>query len=310
MTQYAYDYSWARPDPAAIKASGVNYVCRYLGPDKTGKCLTKAEALSLLSHGIAIIPNFESSATRAMQGYDAGVADGAYANAQGNAIGIPSNVPIIYSVDTDPGSPPHPQIVAYFQGLNKAGGRPVDAYGGAGLLRALRGAGLIPAAPSGWNSNARSWDHGSTDPTACLLQLTSHPVHIAGTPDNQVDVSLVQHAPKAWGGEAIVDDMTPEQAASLLRIEDAVVPKADPKTGKMPDFNMLDAVNWITLWLNKDGYAGRGKQQGRLEQVLAIVSTTKDSGLDPKAIADAIATNLGDNVAKEVADELATRLKS
>lgn len=205
MTEYAIDYSWGRPDPHKVKAAGINVVCRYLGHDKTGKCLTKGEALDLLSAGLAIVPNFEDSPTRPLKGYDAGVADGALANAQAEAIGVPRDIPIYYSVDTDPGQPPHDAILQYFHGLNKAGPRPVDCYGGAGLIRNLRNNGLIRPARSGWISNASSWSHGIKDPDATMQQLTSHPPVIDGFPPNQFDANIVLAPPGAWGGAPILE---------------------------------------------------------------------------------------------------------
>lgn len=215
---YVCDYSWARPSPAAIKAAGFVAVCRYLSHDRTGKTLTRVEADSLHAAGLGIVLNFEDSVSRANGGFGAGQADATFANGLADSLGAPLDVPIYYSVDSDPGSPVRNVLMEYFLGAASVHRRPVGVYGGAGLVLAVRG-----YAPWGWVANAGSWNHG-VNPEAIgahLHQFYGHPAGIPLIPgESAYDVSKVLQANFGqWGGTQ-GDDLTPEQAAQLQAVHD------------------------------------------------------------------------------------------
>src|SRR5262245_1036236 len=92
------DYAWSHPTPAALKAAGARFVCRYLSPDST-KNLSKTEAAALAAVGIWCVAVWESNAGRALAGTAAGTADAKTALAQATAAGMPSGRPIFFAVD-------------------------------------------------------------------------------------------------------------------------------------------------------------------------------------------------------------------
>ena len=220
MTQHVCDYSWARPDPAAIKAAGFVAVCRYISHDRTGKTLTLPEANALHAAGLGIVLNFEDSTRRTEGGLGAGQADAVFANGYADSLGAPPDVPIYYSVDTDPGSPIRGAVLDYFRGVASVHRRPAGAYGGAVLVQTVKA-----QAPWGWVANAHSWDHGVNGDAigAHLHQIYAHPVGtplIAGVSPSAYDVSTVLQANFGqWGGTQ-GDDLTPDQAAQLQKLHD------------------------------------------------------------------------------------------
>lgn len=154
------------PSPTTLKAMGVSFVCRYLSeanPLTQGKILTQGEAHSLGAAGIAIVSNFEWTAARALEGYDAGVQDAQIAASQHAAAGGPQDRPIYFSVDTNTtGS----QVVAYFQGVTSVIGLSrTGAYGSYQVLKYLFDAGLIS-----WGWQTYAWSYGAWEPRAQIQQ--------------------------------------------------------------------------------------------------------------------------------------------
>jgi hypothetical protein len=74
MSVFGVDYAWGRPGVAALKKAGVDFVCRYFSHDSSGKNLTRAEAEQLCEGGFWLVAVWESTASRALQGRDAGAA--------------------------------------------------------------------------------------------------------------------------------------------------------------------------------------------------------------------------------------------
>lgn len=139
MTTAGLDYSFAHPKPAAIRAAGYTFVCRYLSrnPDKN---LTEAERDQLVNAGLAIVLNWEAGAGAAMSGHAQGVADARQAQAQATALGM-GNQPIYFSTDVDPRpftDTQWSQVEAYYQGAASVIGLSrTGAYGGYALIRRL-----------------------------------------------------------------------------------------------------------------------------------------------------------------------------
>lgn len=94
------DYAWGFPDPAAVKAAGFSFVMRYFSHD-TGKNLDPEEARALTKAGIWIGVVWESTANRAIQGYNAGKQDAKDALAQATACQMSGDRPIFFAVDFD-----------------------------------------------------------------------------------------------------------------------------------------------------------------------------------------------------------------
>jgi hypothetical protein len=169
MTLLGVDYAGGRPSPTSLRANGVTFVCRYLsdgGPSLPGKQLLSAEAAALKSAGIEIVSNWETSATSAFGGFNAGVADAHVADAAHTAVGGPATRPIYFSCDWDETPDQAPTVAAYFQGvasvigLSRAG-----VYGGFWTVSRLLDAGLVSYA---WQTQA--WSGGQQDPRVAILQ--------------------------------------------------------------------------------------------------------------------------------------------
>ena len=162
------DYSFARPDPAQIKADGFDGVLRYLAPlNEGGKILTKGEVDALQAQGLAIGLVWESYANRALEGSPAGVEDATEALRQARALGVPDSVPIFFAVDFDATPEQQAAINSYFDGVASVI-KPDDIgmYGGFWPMSRAFDAGKIK-----WGWQTYAWSGGNWDPRAQLRQV-------------------------------------------------------------------------------------------------------------------------------------------
>jgi len=163
VSRFGVDYSDGRPSTNALKAAGVTFVVRYLSGG-TSKDLTANEARSLSQAGIDIAVVWETTATRAEAGYDAGVNDARRALAQGIQLGLPAGRPIYFAVDED--TTVGPNITGYFNGVSSVVGiERTGVYGGYDVVRGCFDASL---ATFGWQTYA--WSRGQWDSRAQLQQ--------------------------------------------------------------------------------------------------------------------------------------------
>lgn len=161
--KFGIDYAWGKPSIPALKAAKVAFVCRYLSHDP-GKNLTGPEALSLHRAGLEIVTVWESTATRALDGHAAGVADAKAALDQLHQIGAPHGVPVFFAVDFDPGAHSY-QTDAYFDGAASVLGKArVGMYGGYNAVSRHLYRGFLYA----WQTYA--WSGGKWHPRAHLRQ--------------------------------------------------------------------------------------------------------------------------------------------
>jgi len=101
MAREGYDYSWGRPSGAAIRASGRDFVVRYLFDDgQGGKGLDQSEVNDLQASGIAIALVYEEYA-KSFTGTAAGVSQAQKAQAALNKLSLDKNLPIYFAVDWD-----------------------------------------------------------------------------------------------------------------------------------------------------------------------------------------------------------------
>lgn len=99
---HGVDFSWARPGGAAIKASGNDFVCRYmpyLGDG--GKGLTADEVADYQANGLSIVLVFESTAGRTLDGFAAGAEDATTCVASLAHLGAPADLPVYFACDFD-----------------------------------------------------------------------------------------------------------------------------------------------------------------------------------------------------------------
>ncbi|MDB5910457.1 MAG: hypothetical protein JWP34_4571, partial [Massilia sp.] len=184
MSVFGIDYAWGRPGIAAMKRAGVTFAARYLSHDTSGKDLTAGEARQLSDAGIWIVPVWESTATRALAGWSAGVADATDAAAEAEACGMPSGRPIYFALDFDAQRSHDPAIFAYLDGAASVLGRDkVGLYAGYGPVSRAFDAKKIAY---GWQTYA--WSGGAWDSRAQLQQYSN--AHYVGGVDCDYDRAM------------------------------------------------------------------------------------------------------------------------
>lgn len=192
------DYSFARPSATALKAMGASFACRYLSDDPS-KNLSAGEARELVSAGIAVVSNWETTATRAADGYGAGAADAGQAESQHLACGGPADRPIYFSVDYDAGS----EVVPYFRGVSSVlGAGRVGVYGSVHVCELVAQAG---AAKWFWRTQSTGWRGGAASTWLWFHILQTGESALGG----QVDLDEATMADFGqWGiGDTGDDDM-------------------------------------------------------------------------------------------------------
>lgn len=162
---FGIDYAWQKPTVNALREKSVEFVCRYLSHDQSGKNLTRSEAEFLSSHGFNIVVVWESTANRALDGYNAGAQDATNALAQAHDCGMPEDRPIYFAVDFDTQSSDLAHIMPYFAGAASVLGKDrVGVYGGLSVVQTLLDQGYI------WAWQTYAWSHGRWDHRAQLRQ--------------------------------------------------------------------------------------------------------------------------------------------
>ena len=164
------DYSWARPGGAAIKAAGFDFVMRYVPyPGDGGKGLTVEEIADLRANGLSIGLVFESTAGRALDGYEAGIADAQQVTRSILALDFPQNLPIFFAVDFDAQSSDMPGIKYYLDGVAY-----VLGYGRVGVYSSYRVIGhCYDISKATWYWQTYAWSDGLQHPKRHLLQYSN-----------------------------------------------------------------------------------------------------------------------------------------
>jgi hypothetical protein len=155
------DIAWERPTIAQIKATGAQWVARYLSPDHS-KNLTAAEVHDYPAAGLAIVTVYESTAGRATQGRAAGVADARLAESQRSALGLPADHVHHFAVDSDVS---WDSVRAYFDGAaSVVGPDRTGCYGGLHVIQGAHAHGIRYL----WQTVA--WSGGVWFPQATIRQ--------------------------------------------------------------------------------------------------------------------------------------------
>src|SRR4051794_8597143 len=143
---HVIDFSWARPDPQAVKDAGFVGIIGYLGTDETGKLLQPGWFRAYLGVGLSVTLVWELGAQRALDGYKAGVWDAQRAVHQADALGYGAGCCVYYVLE-DPSRIARsqwPEATEYAQGVADAGGPyACGGYGSQAFLRHVTEAGLI-----------------------------------------------------------------------------------------------------------------------------------------------------------------------
>lgn len=222
MTVEGVDYAWARPSPVSLAAAGKRFACRYLSNSWTGKNLSRTEAEALSRAGVAVVSNWEWRAGDGLRGYDAGVTYAREAQRQAVACGMPAGRPIYFSVDWDATDAElQGPVTQYLRGVASVlGADRVGVYGGYRTIAYADSHGLAR-----WLWQTYAWSAGRWHPAAHIRQYRNG-VTVAGASDIDLDRAMVADYGQ-WttgSGPAVTgdDDMTPEQAETLRRIDTRV----------------------------------------------------------------------------------------
>ena len=158
------DFAYGTPNVGLLKATGYDFVCRYLSRDTT-KSLSHSEAAGYATEGVDIVCVFEDGAANALGGYAAGQADATFAREQAFAAGAPQDVKIFFAVDFDTAGTPQ-RTDAYFSGVGSVlTFARTGVYGGYEVVAHQMGRGI----KYGWQTYA--WSGGRWFPRAQLRQV-------------------------------------------------------------------------------------------------------------------------------------------
>ena len=281
------DYAWSHPGGLALQKAGKKFACRYLSPDAS-KNITRAEADDLAAHGVWTVVVYESTANRALAGQAAGAADAKTAAAQAAAAGMPAGRPVFFAVDFDATPGQQTAINAYLDGAASVLGRDrVGIYGGFyPVKRALDGG------HAKWAWQTIAWSGGQWDSRAVIRQGTQAAI---GGVSCDLNTAVATDYGQWMPGKTptpVEDDMTPDQAAQLKQLHDALVPYKgwDYKgTGQAHD------AYWYQLDTNAGMRVLAAKVDAQGQTIDKLVSTvaTLASGLgniDPAAIVSELKT--------------------
>jgi hypothetical protein len=163
------DYAGGRPRGAAIAAAGYKFVVRYLSPGGSslpGKLLTPEEYRDLQNNGIAVVANWETTASRMKGGRPAGIADARAALAQVRAVGHPTTRPIYFSADWDATPADQGPIDEYLRGAATIiGAEQVGIYGGYWPVKRA-----LDNGTARWAWQTGAWSGGNVDPRIHIYQ--------------------------------------------------------------------------------------------------------------------------------------------
>ena len=293
MTSYVYDGAARLGNEAATFAAvpGTIGLARYV----TGaNALNHDECQLIFANGLGVLPIYETAGDEAEHA-ERGAGDAREFVAILEALGCPAGSTVAMTDDHNDGDTS--QERGYFAAAHPiiaAAGYELACYSGGNTIRDVIGDGN---AEVGWK--VETWTQWG-DYDAQLVQLAnSKEPQPAGIPQSAYDVNVVAHPFPLWGRE---DDMaiSDEQMATL---------------GKWMQDQREVTLN--VLIGAHDASKDRGVLAGwendtraAVTAAIAKIPTVAGQALDPKALADAIATSLGDSEAKKVADELAARLKT
>lgn len=202
MVQYAtlqpgdlvLDYASFRPTEQLLRDLNIKAVCRYIAQTTKipGKLLTPAEISWLHSIGVGVIPNYESYATRPNGGYTLGAIDGLFAYNWATISGLPVEVPIVASDDTNVTATTLPSHLNYQIGFDDActawGTGP---YGDNDIMQACVDAGRSDQIL--WYAGARSWSGGKDPIPECHMQQT-----VKGSVGGKYDMNVVLRPVNVW----------------------------------------------------------------------------------------------------------------
>jgi hypothetical protein len=203
----AADYSFARPEPAAIKSAGYDAVLRYLShtPEKN---LTKPEAQALHAADLSIGLVWETVADRAVSDQATGNQDRTDAEAMAADLGYPKRCVLFYAVDRDVSAA---VVAAYMQGVAAEATHPVGVYGSLRVCNGLRKAGHVQYL---WQTEA--WSGTAVSKHAHLYQRVK--VTKKKLPDGCDENVLIRPLP-LWAARGVTPVPEPGPSVPSTRVK-------------------------------------------------------------------------------------------
>lgn len=156
---YGVDYSAGYPGGAALRAAGVQFVCRYLGTDS--RCITVPEKNDLTAHGVAIVLIKETDGLGFRNGEAPGRLDAIAAQNDIARTVFPLNAPVYFTVDDQFSPGDGPGMTAYLHAAEAVLGshKRVALYGPLAAINYAKQNGLATYywQTSGWSGIPTVW---------------------------------------------------------------------------------------------------------------------------------------------------------
>lgn len=226
-----------------FRGDGFVFVCRYLVPSGW-KRLTQAEVEAISAAGLQIVSVFETTASRALGGRAAGLADGATAAKTAKALGQPVGSRIYYAVDFDAAAAQMQTVIEYIKAAGEAAqGYTSGVYGSVAVIEAAKRA---KACTGFWQTYA--WSRGRKADGLHIYQYDNGPKGL-GQPINGVNVDLDEASVEVgWWNTLDAGKQPPE----------------NPKGGEEEYMLIKEDANKIIAFL-KAAYMAAGSKDSRAE---------------------------------------------
>lgn len=183
MGLFGIDYAWGSVNYDELLRRDVKFVMRYFSHDSS-KDLDLREAQRLTEQNIWIGVVWETTANRALSGYEAGKADAENAEQLGQVCHMPEGRPIYFAVDWDAGIGDQAKIHSYLDGVASVIGRDrTGLYAGYWPIKRAFDAGKIK-----WGWQTYAWSGGKWDSRAQLRQYSNG--HILAGVDCDYDTAM------------------------------------------------------------------------------------------------------------------------
>lgn len=164
---FGIDYAWGSPNPKLFKQGGVKYVMRYISHDAK-KDLTPIEVRALRANGIKFGLVFESTANRALGGFDAGVEDAKFAKARIKTLGV-TKIPVYFGVDFDATPKQRKIVTEYLNGaVSVLGKEQVGVYGSFYVVQDA-----VNFRTCDWYWQTLAWSGGQIHPNTHIYQYSN-----------------------------------------------------------------------------------------------------------------------------------------
>jgi len=226
MTVYAYgwDYSWWNPSDSTLTSNDVDFVCRYLSWDTTGKNIDASEYNHLRSLGISVVLNWEYNTQAPKNGYSQGVSDATKAESLRQSIGAPANAPVYFSVDFDASPGDQSAIDNYLAGCASVIGHArVGVYGSYYVVERCYANGS-----ASWFWQTYAWSGGSVSSHAHIYQFNNGIQSGNADENHALKPNYGQIKPDGTVGTATTGALALSATSHMITVTGAPPPPLDP----------------------------------------------------------------------------------